>query len=330
VETPQKIAIAVVVVGVAVLGAVMLTVGRVQPRDPAELEARAWESPRRARLRDEQLPDPFQALRPLHLPKRRPGPSDWLAQHTEDGQTYADWKASSPVRATADRRTLYLQPLGELSKEQAEVVAETVEYVRRYFGLQVVSLPLVEKETFGPELRRYHPTSLEAQLWTGGVLEYLHARRPEDALALFALTGEDLFPQSGWNFVFGQASLKERVGVWSLYRLGDPAAGERERAQTLRRAVGIAVHELGHMVSMHHCVAWECVMNGINHLGEMDSAPLEPCPACLAKLCDATGCDPAARFEALAGFWRERGLQPQAQRYLQSARERVQRGGASR
>ncbi len=39
---------------------------------------------------------------------------------------------------------------------------------------------------------------------------------------MLALTTSDLWPGEGWNFVFGQASLSERVGVWSLHRLGNP------------------------------------------------------------------------------------------------------------
>ena len=39
---------------------------------------------------------------------------------------------------------------------------------------------------------------------------------------MLAITAFDLWPGPGWNFVFGQASLTERVGVWSMARNGDP------------------------------------------------------------------------------------------------------------
>jgi archaemetzincin len=52
--------------------------------------------------------------------------------------------------------------------------------------------------------------------------EVLEPERPADALAYLALTASDLWPRKGWNFVFGQANLRKRVGVWSLYRNGDP------------------------------------------------------------------------------------------------------------
>jgi archaemetzincin len=56
---------------------------------------------------------------------------------------------------------------------------------------------------------------------TGYILhEILEPERPADALAYLALTATDLWPGRGWNFVFGEANLRERVGVWSIYRNG--------------------------------------------------------------------------------------------------------------
>ena len=53
-------------------------------------------------------------------------------------------------------------------------------------------------------------------------------RRPEDAVAVLGLTTSDLWPGEGWNFVFGQASLRDRIGVWSLYRFGDPERSDAD------------------------------------------------------------------------------------------------------
>jgi hypothetical protein len=43
-------------------------------------------------------------------------------------------------------------------------------------------------------------------------------------------------------------------------------------------------------------------------MGEADRQPLEVCPHCLAKLCYATGADPAKRFEKLIQFYQAHGL----------------------
>ena len=73
--------------------------------------------------------------------------------------------------------------------------------------------------------RRTHPSWGDPQVLTGYVLhELLEPERPADALAYVALTASDLWPGRGWNFVFGEANLRQRTGVWSIYRNGDPGA----------------------------------------------------------------------------------------------------------
>jgi hypothetical protein len=64
--------------------------------------------------------------------------------------------------------------------------------------------------------------------------------------------------------VFGQASLADRVGVWSIYRNGEIDGDETERRKFLRRTLKTALHETGHMLGIPHCIAFECGMNGSN------------------------------------------------------------------
>ena len=39
---------------------------------------------------------------------------------------------------------------------------------------------------------------------------------PKDAACYMGITCADIYPGPGWNFVFGEASLRERIGVQSL------------------------------------------------------------------------------------------------------------------
>ncbi|MGE5192634.1 MAG: Zn-dependent protease, partial [Deltaproteobacteria bacterium] len=64
-----------------------------------------------------------------------------------------------------------------------------------------------------------------------------------------------LKPGEGWNFVFGQASLSDRVGVWSIYRFGNPEKSADDYKLCLRRTLATAVHETGHMLGIKHCTA---------------------------------------------------------------------------
>jgi archaemetzincin len=140
----------------------------------------------------------------------------------------------------------------------------------------------------------------------------LKPRLPNDAVTYIALTAADLWPGEGWNYVFGQASLADRVGVWSLHRLGNPDKSAESFRQTLRRTLHISAHETGHMFSLHHCIYYECSMCGANNLAEVDRQPLWLCPQCLGKACYATSADPEKRFTALIEFTRGQGLDREA------------------
>jgi archaemetzincin len=148
---------------------------------------------------------------------------------------------------------------------------------------------------------------------TGYLLhEVLEPGRPADALAYLALTATDLWPGKGWNFVFGQAHLRQRTGVWSIYRNGDPA---QDFSLFLRRTLGTASHELGHVLTMRHCTAFSCLMNGSNHQEEKDRRPMHLCPVCLRKLCWNLRAEPVPYLMKLKAFCEQNGLDPQSRWY---------------
>jgi len=81
---------------------------------------------RRPRDRDTALVRrAMEALRPLHTPAQPPQPFDWLATYREPGQTFAQYLVSHPVVPDAKRRVIYVQPLGDFTDGQREVVAAT-------------------------------------------------------------------------------------------------------------------------------------------------------------------------------------------------------------
>jgi archaemetzincin len=129
---------------------------------------------------------------------------------------------------------------------------------------------------------------------------------------VLAITMEDLYPDPRWNFVFGQASMRDRVGVFSFARY-DPvfygeSRGSRYQKLLLRRSAKVLVHETAHMFSLAHCIYFKCVMNGSNHLQESDSRPLSLCPVCLCKLQSSIGFDVATRYHRLQQFYSNVGF----------------------
>ncbi|HUT14547.1 MAG TPA: archaemetzincin [Thermoguttaceae bacterium] len=265
------------------------------------------------------LPLKFRKLLPLHTKMAEPQPGDWLDQHHEPGQTFRQYVYSRPIKPDEQRRIIYIQPLGDFSRTQRKIVDLTAEFMGLYFDLPVKIREDLSLAEIPAKARRKHPSWGMDQILSTYVLhDVLRPRLPKDAAVFLAFTPSDLWPGEGWNFVFGQASLTERVGVWSIYRNGDPEESDAAFRLCLLRTLKTATHETGHMFSMMHCTLFECNMCGSNHRAESDRRPIALCPHCLAKLCHATGADPQQRFEKLIAFCEANGLEPERAFYEKS------------
>ena len=254
----------------------------------------------------------MERIRPLHTKLGKPRPGDWLDRHKEPGQTFREYVACRPVKPTRARRTIYVQPLGEFTATQRRIVTLTAEFMGHYFDLPVKVSKDLPLSIIPKKARRVHPSWGMKQILSTYVLDdVLRPRLPKDAVAYIAFTTSDLWPGRGWNFVFGQASLRERVGVWSIYRNGDPDESAAAFRLCLLRTMKTASHETGHMFSMLHCTRYECNMCGSNHREESDRRPIALCPECVAKIWWITGVDPVERYRKMAAFFKEQGLEPE-------------------
>jgi archaemetzincin len=269
------------------------------------------------------LADVETRLGPLAQPLPKPRPGDWLAEHEEPGQTFAQYLAARPVRKSDRLNSIFICQIGEFSREQEQILDSACEYLSIVYQVPVKRRSKLALADIPARARRIHPRWGDKQILTTYVLsEVLQRHRPDDALAYLAFTSSDLYPQDDWNFVFGQANLRERVGVWSIYRFGDPAAGDAELKQCLRRTLSTASHETGHILTIQHCTAFACNMNGSNSRPESDRQPLHFCPVCLRKVCWNLQVDPAEYLAELEAFCRKHKLQEEAEWYA-NAREAV-------
>lgn len=251
----------------------------------------------------------FRLLKVLHREKTKPKPGDWLSCHKEPGQTFYEYVRINPERPDKKRRKIYISLLGDFDAERKKIIKLTAEYMKIYFSLPVEFRKPFSLDTIPDRAQRIHPVNGVRQVLTGYVLDnLLKPRIPKDAFCYIAFTSSDLWPGKGWNFVFGQASLRERVGVWSIYRNGSPSESEKMFRLCLKRTIKTGVHETGHILSIYHCTAYECCMNGSNHRQESDSQPLWLCPVCLRKLCYAVQTDPEKRYKKLAEFCSKNGF----------------------
>lgn len=242
----------------------------------------------RTRAAFEAAPDDFPPL-------REPEAGDWLAQHNEPPQSVGNFWVSEPNKPGADGRSkLYILPLGEVP-----MVGDLKRHASAFFGMPVSVLPQIELDAMAVTKR---DRSSGSQWLAPDIQQYLQSNLPEDAYALVGVTMVDLYPRDDYNFVFGLASPRKRTGVFSFARY-DPRFDNPEAppdpGAMRQRAMKILAHEVGHMFGMLHCVHHACVLNGTNHLEELDGAPPHLCPVCLRKLHLLTDIDLEGRYRSL-------------------------------
>jgi archaemetzincin len=259
-------------------------------------------------------------------PIPKPEPGDWLAVHQEQDQTFEQFKTSNPNRPAPNRNIIYLQPLGDFAAERSPSLEKLREFAAAFFAMEVKTLPSAPIDNFPA---RRNPFTHNQQILTTDVLRFLKARIPADAFCVLAITMEDLYPEPSWNFVFGQASLRDRVGVYSFSRYDPEFYGEAHTSGyevlLLRRSCKVLAHETSHMFGLTHCTFFDCLMNGSNHLVESDRRPLHLCPVCLRKLQWSVGFDVLARYTGLEQFDRAAGFTDEAD-WLKARIQKIRQG----
>ena len=259
------------------------------------------------------------------LPLPAPEAGEWLSAHPEEGQTFEQFVASRPNRPYGGKRTIYLLPTGPFPPNDAPSLDFLRRFTEAYFGLPVRVLPHLSLA--GQKVaQRILPGPPGVQLLTGDILKILRQHLPPDAYCLLGVTMVDLYPGRSWNFVFGQASLTGRVGVYSFARYAPFFYGESSpdaKKIVLLRSCRVLAHETGHMFGLKHCVYYSCLMNGSNSMLESDAQPLHLCPVCLRKLQWSADFDVARRYERLRDLCREAGFANEA-RWLDGQASRLE------
>ncbi len=246
-----------------------------------------------------------------HRPVPKPRKGDWLAQHKEPGQTFDAFVKGKYNRPTRDRQNLVIVPVGPFRPGDSPPLAALKEYTEAFFQLPVVLRPAVDPKNHKFKTR-INRGSGKPQFLVEDLMQLLRRRMQPTTYAAAAVTMTDLYPSEDWNFVFGQAYLRDRVGTYSFARYDPAFYGEKRgagyRELLLRRAVRVLNHETGHMFGLWHCIYYACTMNGSNHLAEDDRTPAHLCPVCLRKLFHAIRFDVEKRYEDLKRFYKKYDL----------------------
>jgi archaemetzincin len=247
-------------------------------------------------------------LVPYDVTMEAPIQGDWLFEHKEQGQNFEQYAKSAPVSPNASQKNIYLQPIGIFNEREDKIIHYTAEYLEIFFDLKTIVLPAVSDSIIPGTARRTREEGYE-QLLTGYILDSVIAKSiPKDAIVVMGITQKDLYPAEAWNFVFGQARLKKRVGVSSFVRFHEGELSADNFDLCLERFIKTSAHEIGHMFSFKHCTHAVCVMNGSNSLYETDERPNRLCSECLKKLYWNLGFDVKTRMLALQAYFKKHKL----------------------
>ncbi|XP_078081735.1 archaemetzincin-2 isoform X2 [Mustelus asterias] len=266
-------------------------------------------SPRVKRLLEEAFRPDGILFKPIEFHSK----SDWILSHPEAKQDFYTFYSSPHRKAPVPgKNIIYIQTIGSFGDSEATTETYILwlkEYCEAFFcSLKVKFLDPVSVSQIGCVFR-INTYSHNLQIRSGSILQYLKKKKPKDAFCIVGITMIDLYPEDSWNFVFGQASLTEGMGVFSFARYDDDfyttnykgRLKEKKQApddysvfdgyytppitsKLLLRSCKTLTHEIGHIFGMHHCQWLQCVMQGSNHLEESDRRPIDLCPICLRKL----------------------------------------------
>ena len=249
------------------------------------------------------------------IPKPKSG--DWLAERRESGQTFNQFKQQEWQQPNSLHNIIYLQPLGKFPEDKSPSLELLKEYLGIYFGLKITINSSLNLKNHQITIR-INPYIRNLQILTTDILDILTEQLPEDAFCMMGISMDDLYPHPSWNFVFGQASLQDQVGVYSFARY-HPAFHKEQTEENLKelllkRSCKVLVHEIGHMFGLSHCIYFHCVMNGSNHLHESDVRPLHLCPVCLHKLYFSIEFDIIERYQKLKTYYHQNGFRDEEER----------------
>ncbi len=170
-------------------------------------------------------------------------------------------------------------PVGKAMSFAAEVISA---HISGYFSLPAECLPPLDmpRKTYDKQRLQYNAV---------GLLKAIEAISFHGFHKVIAVLDVDIFIPI-FTYVFGEARQGGKVALVSLYRLGKhPDGSSPEHSLVFERASKIALHELGHLFGLLHCMDERCLMHFSGGVEEVDQTPLNLCRYCSLYLREANG-----------------------------------------
>jgi archaemetzincin len=173
-----------------------------------------------------------------------------------------------------DVQNITLISFGYFEEKFLKDVAEAVQ--REYLLLVNIKEGHLDlSEFYDPGRRQYNG---------GKLLKEVDSAYSSDSIKTIGLFSVDLFIPI-LTFIFGQAFLKGRTGIASLYRFSNERYGigtdDRSIPERFKKEV---IHELGHTFGLIHCHIPTCVMRSSTYVEDIDQKSANLCIKCRNEL----------------------------------------------
>jgi archaemetzincin len=146
-------------------------------------------------------------------------------------------------------------------------------HIRTHLNLMSDILPPLENPNYAYDQKR-------GQYNAATILKALQSIPFQNHDKVIAVVNVDLFIPI-FTHVWGEAKEGGKYAVASLYRLsGAPDRPNAPMNQIIERLVKVAIHELGHLFSMAHCLNKRCLMHYSGNLRDLDTTSLTFCDYC--------------------------------------------------
>lgn len=167
-----------------------------------------------------------------------------------------------------------LAPFGGVSDTISKTIAA---HIQGYLHLNADILS-------GLSLPGYAYDQNRAQYDAGVILERMESDPFQDYTKVIGILDVDIFVPIVTH-VFGEARQGGRCALVSVCRLKrSPDGSAPPLSLLLERAAKVALHELGHLFDIHHCVDESCLMHFSGMIEELDRTPLDFCRYCSVYL----------------------------------------------
>jgi archaemetzincin len=174
-------------------------------------------------------------------------------------------------------RPIGVVPFGEVPEIASKAIAANI---LGYMHMDTEIVPPLEHPADAFDKRRL-------QYNAGAILKVFESIPFHDYEKVVGVIDVDLFVPI-LTHVFGEARQGGRYAIVSLFRLKRNSDGSIPPMPTfLERTAKVALHELGHLFNLTHCMDEKCLMHFSGGLQDLDKTPLYFCRYCSIYLRDA-------------------------------------------